>query len=290
MEETTDFGDWELLHREEDSKPLEEIDAGSEDGAIKLDYFALDSEGRRQAARASSDEEVDQGGVDSDNPSWVDPDSDSRYGGRMVGEVGFGSSAFPLKNSSGFWSDESSDGQRSLPDSERRELGGFDYPIMEFSGEGDGKGLSFGGIATNNGTTAEQEQNAELDSGELVHTSSGNCDSANSSNGGGEKKELVWWKMPLDLLKYCAFRVKPLWSISIAAAFMGLFVLGRRMYKMKHKSRSIPLKIAIDDKRASHFAVRAARLNEAFSVVRRVPIIRTPPSGGVAPWSMVPVR
>jgi len=39
------------------------------------------------------------------------------------------------------------------------------------------------------------------------------------------------------------------WSFSIAAALLGLVVLGRRMYKMKRKAKGLPqIKIAFDDK------------------------------------------
>jgi hypothetical protein len=43
--------------------------------------------------------------------------------------------------------------------------------------------------------------------------------------------------------------VRPVWSISIAAAFLGIVVLGRRMYRMRRKTRGLPqIKIALDDK------------------------------------------
>lgn len=68
----------------------------------------------------------------------------------------------------------------------------------------------------------------------------------------GEKQFVVWWKLPFRLLHYCAWKVKPVWSFSIAAAFLGLVVLGRRMYRMKRKARGLPqIKIAFDDKVSS---------------------------------------
>lgn len=43
--------------------------------------------------------------------------------------------------------------------------------------------------------------------------------------------------------------------------------------------------------KVSQFMSRAARLNEAFSVVRRVPIIRPAlPAGGVNPWPVMSLR
>lgn len=43
--------------------------------------------------------------------------------------------------------------------------------------------------------------------------------------------------------------------------------------------------------KVSQFMSRAARLNEAFSVVRRVPVIRPAlPAPGVAPWPVMSLR
>lgn len=66
--------------------------------------------------------------------------------------------------------------------------------------------------------------------------------------GDGEKKVFIWWKLPMDLLKLCASRVRPVWSISIAAAVIGILMVGRKLYKMKHKSRRTPLKFSFEDK------------------------------------------
>jgi hypothetical protein len=53
-------------------------------------------------------------------------------------------------------------------------------------------------------------------------------------------------------MHYNAWKVKPVWSFSVAAALLGLVVLGRKMYRMKHKARGLPqIKIAFDDKVSS---------------------------------------
>ncbi|XP_047081722.1 uncharacterized protein LOC124692404 [Lolium rigidum] len=107
---------------------------------------------------------------------------------------------------------------------------------------------------------------------------------------GAERQLVVWWRLPFKLIHYCAWKVRPVWSISIAAAFLGIVVLGRRMYRMRRKTTGLPqIKIALDDKRASQFADRAARLNEAFLIAKRVPALRTS-SGAALPWSMMQER
>ncbi|MED6205114.1 hypothetical protein PIB30_015019 [Stylosanthes scabra] len=93
-----------------------------------------------------------------------------------------------------------------------------------------------------------------------------------------EETRVAWWKVPLEVFKYWVVRVSPIpaWSLSVAAAaaFLGLVILGRRLYKMKRKTQTLKLNVALDDKKASQLMGRVARLNEAFSVVRRVPIVR----------------
>ncbi|MCD9641381.1 hypothetical protein HAX54_027547 [Datura stramonium] len=68
------------------------------------------------------------------------------------------------------------------------------------------------------------------------------------STEGEQKRSVVWWKVPLELLKYCVFRVRPMWAFSVAAAVMGFVILGRRLYKMKKKTKGLELKVTVDDK------------------------------------------
>ncbi|KAI3776570.1 hypothetical protein L1987_46356 [Smallanthus sonchifolius] len=110
-----------------------------------------------------------------------------------------------------------------------------------------------------------------------------------SEQGDAERNRVaVWWKLPLDLLKYCLFKASPVWTISVV---IGVVILGRRLYKMKQKTRTLQLKVTMDDKKASQVMSRAARLNEAFSVVKRSPIIRPSlPAAGISPWAMMALR
>lgn len=63
-----------------------------------------------------------------------------------------------------------------------------------------------------------------------------------------QRRKAVWWKVPFQVLRYCFLRASPAWSFSVAAAFMGVMILGRRLYKMKRKAKSLHLKIAVNDK------------------------------------------
>ncbi|CAN4081015.1 unnamed protein product [Withania somnifera] len=66
---------------------------------------------------------------------------------------------------------------------------------------------------------------------------------------------------------------------------MAFVILGRRLYKMKKKTKVLDLKVTVDHKNVSQFRSRAARLNGAFSIVKRVPVIRPQlPAAGVTMW------
>ncbi|KAF5479374.1 hypothetical protein F2P56_000206 [Juglans regia] len=357
--EAGEFQDWEVLHNsdtvlvksdgaatvdpsksDETPRNFEGIDGDSE-GMIRSDYFSLESK-ERYAKTAT---EGDVSGVDSDNPSWIDPGCETRYA---------------RKNSGEFWSDSSSDrsDDRKLGDFDAKHgLGiaataksqmafeGFveikpengnlaklatyetkfsDFDVIREFGSAENAKIQggfeeFGEIQTED----KPSSNFWSDSGGDALVSmkfgenyekqrdfskiSGDLDGGNSSiehkadaitelksdaesGGEGEKGRGVWWKVPLEILKYCVFRVSPVWSFSVVAAVMGFVILGRRLYKMKRKSHSLQLKVTVDDK-MSQFMSRAARLNEAFSVVRRVPIIRPQLAApGVTPWPAMSLR
>ncbi|KAL8133687.1 uncharacterized protein LOC141712629 [Apium graveolens] len=111
------------------------------------------------------------------------------------------------------------------------------------------------------------------------------------SGGEGEKRIMVRWKLPFEFLKNCALWTSPVWTVSMAAAVVGFVILGRRYYSMKKKSRSVQVKVTMDDKNISQFKSRVVRLNEAFLVVKHVPIIRhSLPAAGVTPWPAMTLR
>ncbi|PKA55962.1 hypothetical protein AXF42_Ash014634 [Apostasia shenzhenica] len=274
MEDSADVHDWELIPASnlcETPKAVEVLDEDTEDGAIKADYFSLSYGGRR---RPRSDEESDNG-VSSDNPSWIEPDSDSRFLETSRGQLGFVETKFPIRDSGGFWSDESSDGKRSAANGENLEFG------------------SLGDSATEIGSETMDALCEDIGEG-FVGQGSSDAREMRPTGGGASIREngkKIWWKLPLEFLKFCCFRIRPVWSISIAAAMVGIVMLGRKLYKMKHRSRNIQLRISVDDKKAAQFAARAARINDAFSVVRRMPIIRPSlPAGSTAQWAALPLR
>ncbi|KAJ3681429.1 hypothetical protein LUZ60_015918 [Juncus effusus] len=114
----------------------------------------------------------------------------------------------------------------------------------------------------------------------------------NEENGGAKKqickaqnenKDLIWWKMPMDLMKYYLFGIKPVWSVSLAMSFLGFLMISRKLYlyKMKKQQEKAipPIKVHFDEKKRAQVQARAARLNKGLTVFRPEPIIRTPIPG-----------
>ncbi|CAN6686627.1 unnamed protein product [Malus baccata var. baccata] len=341
--EVGELQDWEVLHSFDPAlvnsvdsvqtpRSFEGIDVHAE-GMIRPDYFSLDNHDKFGYGKGVVDV-AEEGSVESDNPSWIDPDSVTRYGGKESG--GFWSDSasdrsddrksndFEGKNELGFVENEKShvgfegfgemeavdenfgkfglDAQGRVSFEEIGENGSLGKDLGKFWSDSGGDSLvsvkfekvakeseiGFSGLESGNNLDNEPEE------GQSVESQSAAVEEEKSEAKSGEevvKRTILWWKVPFEVLKYCVFRVSPVWSLSVAAAVMGLVFLGRRLRKMKRKSQSLQLKVTLDDKKVSQFTSRAARLNEAFSVVRRVPTVRPSlPAAGVNPWPVMGLR
>lgn len=310
------FQEWELLQNTdsdvvnsenpvESQRSFEEIEGDYSEGMIRADYFSIDNEKRHVKTSLVVSEE---GSVESDNPSWIDPGSETQY---------------QRKNSGGFWSDSGSDrsderkygafdgrnelgfvenlkngvgfegiGERGIGADNLMKFGDFDLRNelgfdestkgqVDFKGIGvvqdqnkdlgsrfwsdsGGDGLvsmSFEGVGKESEVSFGDHVDKQDESEACVEFEGGNGSMEENSNvaieesragersaGDGERKRVAWWKVPFEVLKYCVLKVNPVWSFSMAAAVMGLVILGRRLYKMKQKSRNLQLKVTLDDK------------------------------------------
>ncbi|KAI8005025.1 hypothetical protein LOK49_LG08G01858 [Camellia lanceoleosa] len=280
----SEFHDWEMLNNSDERssvnlfdsvetmKSLEGIEADSE-GMIRTDYFSLDS--HNKYVKTVSEE----GSIESDNPSWIDPESETRY---------------PRKEPGEFWPDSGSDKSDDLKFNEfdaNNELGFVENEKIHLGFEGIGEigpiSMEFGDFEHDNNANSESAGEKGLSSG----NESDAIGAMKSSGGEEEKRSVVWWKLPFEFFKYCAFKVNPVWTFSVAAAVIGVVVLGRQLLKMKKKNQSLQLKVTMDDKKVSQFMTRAARLNEAFSVMKQVPVIRPSlPAVGATPWPVMSLR
>ncbi|CAK7328836.1 unnamed protein product [Dovyalis caffra] len=341
----TDFQDWELLANSDSdlvnspnsvansSRSFEGIEAGTE-GMLRLDYFSLENDNRYVKTAHDATEE---GSTESENPSWVDPGSETRFQRRNSGEFWPDSGSdrsddrklgdFDLKNELGFVESErtgvgfegigeieakegkfeSLEGEASnfegksemgFEENVKAQVGfeGFgetqskDNEFLKFWSDSGGDDLVFGDVGRDQGGSEISGESEGENVSKEVNLS---VVAAGETKPGDEveKRKIVWWKVPFEVMRYCVFRFSPVWSVSVAAAVMGFVILGRRLYKMKRKTKSLQLKVTVDDKKVSQFTTRAARLNEAFSVVRRVPIVRPLlPAAGVNPWPVMSLR
>lgn len=273
-----EFNDWEVLHNSDaamvhssgttDNNPrnFDEIEGDSE-GMIRSDYFSLDNQGRVAAETVVEADASEDGSVESDNPSWIDPAVPEPHYGRM--------------NPGEFWSDSASDRSEDRKSSdfdpkkelsllenaksqvELGEIQALDHSSREFWSDtgGDAAGCKeFGGgeagklsgkvTSGDSITEAEGVKSAakERESNDLVVEEAEKNPIAKKNVSEGDKRPVAWWKIPLEVLKYCAFRVSPVWTFSVAAAVLGMVMLGRRLYRMKRKTQSLQLKVTMDDK------------------------------------------
>jgi hypothetical protein len=223
--------DWEILQssrsttEDDNSRSLEEIDDGTQ-GMIRFDHFSLENQSGLSRLEANDED----GSVQSGSPGWIEPSSDVPYGPKHFSEL---------------WSDSSSDrldDQRLVDDDVNNEMGieRNEVGIVEYSES----------IAQDMDLISSDERKEES----LLHPVEGEGNSVSidpgvkSGGGGGEEKGFVWWKIPIEVLKYCVLKINPIWSLSMAAAFVGFVMLGRRLYNMKKKTRSLQLKVLLDDK------------------------------------------
>ncbi|CAO2834414.1 unnamed protein product [Amaranthus hypochondriacus] len=272
-----DDWDWEVLHDSQESAPVVQVDvplnstsaspiSSGDGGVIRSDYFSLDSH-----HNYVEDEGEEEEGESSDNPSWIDPSGSSL--------VGRGERKTSSCNSDA--SDASDNILLIQPHTDCSAGHGNGVDIgesnMEDKHEGGEEKIEVG----NGSSVTEKEEKDEEEKERGLNLES------------NEEKKVVWWRVPIEMLRYCVMRVNPVWSLSMAAAAVMGFVLLRRQYlnKVKRKTMGLQLKVTVDDKKVSQFMTRVARLNEAFSVVKRVPIVRPSlPAPGLAPWPVVSMR
>lgn len=296
MEDCAELHDWELVAGCDFTDNIMSV------MVLKDDYFSIDFSGSPCSGEVS-----DEGGVDSDNPSYDESDCDSNnFLEASRDNVGVVRMKFPKRNSDGFWSDESTVGRRLLAASETPELGNMEDsvsgmgtlykeidPVVKDLGGGSEAGeSSCEPVWDNSGEGTEWRESSSRPVCENFGGRSEGSESSDSSESAeveveacvteGEKSVKLWLKMPMVLLKYCFFGMKPVWSLSMAAAMVAILMLLKKLYRMKHKIRSIPLRIAMGDKKISQLDARATSLNKAISAVRLTPTMRPSIHAGVA--------
>ncbi|CAL9190611.1 uncharacterized protein LOC135613481 [Musa acuminata AAA Group] len=107
----------------------------------------------------------------------------------------------------------------------------------------------------------EHEEDLELTSDEIEELKEeyGETDASGISGCCGEERRgVMWWSMPFRNLKLNLFKVKPIWSVSVLAAFVGFAVLGRMLNSIKQENPSVSHRALTGDKMAPQLTVDAA--------------------------------
>lgn len=267
--------DWELVHGSDsestDSVTSEKKSGSSsviDDGMILSDHFSSDNIIKR--CDETTDQSLGSGdssrvGYGSEPQDPVDPGFDQSGDACVGNELGFhdskiGNSGDGEVKLSDFDEnhDEESEAVTELTEATKCFSEPNDLEVESQSVEDSSKSWSGSGgneLASGDSMAVNGEEEIVSDNGvvstEAVEESGVETVEAVAVNSGDESKsrgETVWWKMPFVLVKYYAFRIGPVWSVSMAAALMGFVLLGRRLYNMKKKAQSFHLKVTMDDK------------------------------------------
>ncbi|KAL0391641.1 UNVERIFIED_CONTAM: hypothetical protein Sradi_2386900 [Sesamum radiatum] len=235
LEATNDFQDWDVVQSNPDSESasvnsFDEIDSG---GLIQTNYFSLDA--HNQYGQDLDDKKLRA-------PSWIDPrleENPTRYLNLESCEL---------------WSDSSSQQSDDCKFSDEVAFSlnekklGF-QGIREIDEEKCATMVEFGksysdsnGIEVCSAKLNDSVENPEVGVGGHVNLHDelevlGKEKNENEKIGCGrevipenvekrrgeiEKRGLAWWKMPMEFLRYCVFRVSPVWTVSVVAAALGV--------------------------------------------------------------------
>ncbi|CAL9119060.1 unnamed protein product [Musa textilis] len=314
MEAVREFEDWEVVSSSSAASDGFVVVRGTADD-VRSENFDSDA---RTPTPSSSEEESEDGGLDSDNFGWNFPDSDServtdgreemavsyredsnavyetkmidsshgevmvgydredsnshdetkmidlRHGGDLMtqraAERGAETVVSDLEDSNERQMIDSSDGGDSMTQSSSRD----DLILKESCCNG------IDGIRGANEMAHEEAWELTSDEIEESKDEYGETD-ASGIRGccGEERRGVMWWSMPFRNLKLNLFKVNPIWSVSVLAAFVGFAVVRRRLNSIKQKSPSVSHRVLTGDKMASQLTVDAALPTRAnVSVVK----------------------
>ncbi|KAF3340758.1 hypothetical protein FCM35_KLT09602 [Carex littledalei] len=269
MAEVVDLDEWEVLSCNNSSCK----DEFEEDDFTYLDYF-------------SQDQDLEQRGEIS-SVTCDEHEQDS------IGELGFGE----MEVLNEFYLNQIDDGIVNLEgESEQIHSENLNSSVFPFQGidnsdsvfSSKSKGEQNGDCSNSSLKLGKglDEQNISFDENKPESTKNQISKVQDGSKG---DVLLVWWKVPVEVIKYCVFGVRPVWSISMAMGFLGFLMFSRSyyLYKMKQKDSKtrLQVKVRFDEKKRAVVQTRAARLNKVVSFVRRDPILRTlHPAFGVTPF------
>lgn len=95
-----------------------------------------------------------------------------------------------------------------------------------------------------------------------------------------------WLRRQLALWQAQLRKANTLWSLALAAAVMGILILGRGWRRLQAQNRILRLQLQAKDKKITQLMFQLIQLKEAFSKSTQIPVIRTKPSLQIAQHRM----
>ncbi|KAL3692314.1 hypothetical protein R1sor_005965 [Riccia sorocarpa] len=102
-----------------------------------------------------------------------------------------------------------------------------------------------------------------------------NLDDRQEEEGAEDHACDTWWKRSAALWCVQTKQANTLWSLALAAAVMGLVILGQRWQHERCENNHLRLQLCSKDEKISQLIFQVARLKDALSGRRRVPVLRT---------------
>ncbi|XP_074573112.1 uncharacterized protein LOC141829520 [Curcuma longa] len=251
MDGHLDLEDWEILS----------VKNSAEDGIIEFDSCILDSgeKGQEGAAWFEIADDAESKLEDSDNSVSVDPHSSRSCSGNSLDD---GRSCFVIPKDEHEVTNRDEEGEAVVP---------------EGTGEIEGRMAGLAEPDDENSDVHMSTQDASCDSSVEMDDEKIVLPDRILANV-GEKKGVLWWKLPFELLPFS--KVNPTWPISIAAAVLGFWMLRKTVYRKKQKIQIAPLITSLDEKKPPQLNIHAGRLNEALFIAKQVVATRSSQSAG----------
>ncbi|KAG0566932.1 hypothetical protein KC19_7G097800 [Ceratodon purpureus] len=92
---------------------------------------------------------------------------------------------------------------------------------------------------------------------------------------GNERATETWWNRQAALRGAHGRQASTYWSIALAAAVMGLVILGHRWQYERRQNQQLRLRLCAKEEKIGQLILQLARMKEALSGRRRVPVLRS---------------
>jgi len=92
---------------------------------------------------------------------------------------------------------------------------------------------------------------------------------------GQDRASEIWWNKQAALRGVHGRQANTYWSIALAAAVMGLVILGHRWQYERRQNQQLRLRLHLKEEKIGQLVLQLARMKEMLSGRRRVPVLRS---------------